>query len=93
MVTVDATVRVPKDVMFREVGGEAVILSVGTGKYYGLDEVGTRMWFLLNQRGSVRAAHAALLEEYDATPAQLQDDLVKLVDDLASRGLLYVDSR
>jgi hypothetical protein len=34
---------VPDDVLFRDLDGEAVILNLRTGTYFGLDELGTRM--------------------------------------------------
>ena len=41
------TVSVPDGVMIRELDGEAVILNVNTEHYFGLDEVGTRIWMVL----------------------------------------------
>src|SRR5262249_46846096 len=35
---------VSKDVLVQELGGESVLLNLNGGRYFGLDEVGTRMW-------------------------------------------------
>jgi hypothetical protein len=43
MATLNSTLRVPDDVLFRDLDGEAVILNLRTGTYFGLDEVGMRM--------------------------------------------------
>jgi len=91
MATLESRISVPKDVLFRELSGEAVILNLETGKYYGLDEVGTRMWTLLAQHGHVEPAYRALLDEYDVTEERLQQDLLSLVNELVSHGLLQVD--
>jgi hypothetical protein len=84
-------ITIPDDVLFRDLEGEAVILSTESGKYYGLDEVGTRMWNLLSQHGQVEPVYQALLAEYDVAEDRLQQDLLDLVDKLAAEGLLQVD--
>jgi len=45
-------VTIPDDVVFRDLAGEAVILNLASGIYFGLNEVGTRMWNLLAEHGS-----------------------------------------
>jgi hypothetical protein len=90
MTTLQSTVTIPADVMFREISGEAVLLSLQTGKYYGLDEVGARMWALLAELGCLEPAYRTLLDEYDVPPERLQTDLIQLVDKLAAQGLLQV---
>jgi len=91
MVTLKTTIQVPDDVYFNDVDGEAIILNTETGKYYGLDEVGTRMWTLLADHGQVEPAYHALLAEYDVEEERLLEDLVRLVDELVSHGLLAVE--
>ena len=91
MTTLQSKISVSEEVMFRELSGEAVLLDQESGKYYGLDEVGTRMWSLLAEHGQVDPAYRVLLDEYDVTGEQLREDLLNLVDELASYGLLTVD--
>ena len=86
----DLQVTVPSDVLFRELEGESVILNLKTENYFGLDEVGTRMWALLSGSGSVKAALDALLDEYDVDAATLRKDLEALVEKLSEQGLLEV---
>ena len=91
MTTLSSTIHIPEDVLFHELSGEAVILNVTTGKYYGLDEVGTRMWALLAEHGRLEPAYQALLAEYDVDEARLQQDLIELVDRLAANELVQVE--
>ena len=90
MTTLKSQVSLSDQVMFRDLGGEMVLLHIESGKYYGLDDVGARMWALLSENGSLDAAYHALLEEYQVAEEQLQADLVRLVDELAGQGLLTV---
>jgi hypothetical protein len=88
MATLESRISVPEDVLFRDLDGEAVVLNLTSGKYYGLDETGTRMWTLLAQHGRIDAAFKDLLDEYEVTEEQLRQDLLNLVDELAVHGLL-----
>jgi len=89
---ISPTIRVtpaPK-VLFRELGGEAVILDLKTERYLGLDETGTRMWRLLTELDSIQAAYAALLDEYEVEPDRLRQDLVGFVEQLSNQGLIEI---
>jgi hypothetical protein len=83
-------VAIPETVLFRDLEGEAVILATDSGKYFGLNEIGTRMWTLLHRHGEVESACRILLEEYDVTEARLREDLTRFVEVLAVRGLVKV---
>jgi len=78
------------DVLFQEVGGEAVLLNLASESYFGLDPVGTRIWVLLSEDGSLQRAFDLLCDEYEVEPAQLEADLLGLVEKLAESGLVNV---
>lgn len=82
------SVSVPDHVLMRELDGESVILNLESENYFGLDDIGTRMWQLLANAGSVQNAFDSLLLEYDAEPEQLAGDLQELVSELIKLGLL-----
>ncbi len=92
MASLDSTIRIPSDVLYRDLEGEAVILDLKTGTYFGLNEVGTRMWALLAEHGQARPAYDRMLDEYDVPAEQLEHDLLALISDLAERNLLQVDN-
>ena len=93
MTDLTTRVTVPESVLFRDLDGEAVLLETASGRYYGLDEVGTRMWSLLQIHGETGAVCRALLAEYDVSEERLRTDLEKFIETLAARGLLKVDLR
>ena len=90
LISLPTRVEVSPEVLFQELPGEAVLLNLTSERYYGLDDVGMRMWALLSQDGDVAAACAQLLEEYDVGEDQLQADLAALIGRLAEAGLLTV---
>lgn len=83
---------IPADILFHELSGEAVLLNLDSGKYYGLDEIGTRIWMLLSQHHNLYSAFQILLDEYDVEENRLTGDLIKLVEDLVKNGLLQVEA-
>ena len=91
MANLESRISVRDDVLFQDLDGEAVILNLENEYYYGLDEVGTRMWTLLVHHGHVEHAYQILLNEFNVAQDLLLKDLLALVDELASHGLLQVD--
>jgi len=88
--TLDAVVAASDDAVFRELDGQSVLLNLETGMYFGLDAVGTHVWQLAAQDGSLRAVRARLIDEYDAEPATIERDLLALAESLVARGLWAV---
>ncbi len=75
-------------VMFRELDGEAVILNLNDDSYYGLDEVGTRLWQLLISSESLEAVCQTMLNEYDVPDDTLRRDIEEFVRQLLSRRMI-----
>jgi hypothetical protein len=86
--SLDAAFRIPEEVIFRELDGEAVVLNLDTGIYFGLDAVGTRIWRLIEERKPLKAVLDTLIDEYEAPPDRLQRDLLAFVERLDNKGLL-----
>ncbi len=76
--------------MLRELDGESVLLNLDNGRYYGLDEVGTRLYELLTTSSSVEAALTAALEEYEVGEGALRGDVSALIARLVDEGLLEI---
>ncbi len=84
-----STYKIPENVLFQEVDGEAVLLSLDKGCYYGLDEVGTTIWKLIDQEDlETDQVVERLVETYDVEPDQARRDLDKFLDDLRESGLI-----
>ena len=79
------------DVLFQEVGGEAVLLHLGSEQYFGLDPVGTRIWQLLGEDANLQHTFDVMQAEYEVEPALLESDLLTLVGKLAEAGLVKVE--
>ena len=84
----DQVFTVPDDVLFQEVSGETVLLDLESEQYFGLAEVGTRIWALLNEGQGVAAIVETLLTEYEVEREQLEADVRELLAALLDAGLL-----
>lgn len=88
--TLATRITIPDGVMFRDLDGESVLLELDTGRYFGLNGIGTRMWLLLLEHGRVEPAFRTLLNEYEVPEDHLCGELLGFVDRLASRHLLLL---
>jgi hypothetical protein len=84
----DQVFTVSKDVLFQEVSGETVLLDLDSEQYFGLDEVGTRIWALLKEGRGVDAIVDTLLAEYEVEREQLEADVRELLAALLEAGLI-----
>ena len=84
----DQTFNISNEVLFQEVSGEIVLLDLASENYFGLDELGARIWHLLNSGSSVRALLDTLYEEYDVARETLESDVGELLEKLSEAGLI-----
>ena len=89
-ISFDQKVSVTPDTLINIVGEESVLLNLKSESYYGLDEVGTRMWTALTTSDSIEAAYEMLLAEYHIGAEELQTDLQALLEKLIKRRLVTV---
>ena len=92
MLSFSGRVEVPNNVLVRFLGKECVLLNLESEIYYGLDEIGTRMWQLLTTAASIEDAYTELLAEFDVDTALLRQNLAELLERLADKGLLEIRS-
>ena len=82
------------DVLLQDLNGEAVLLNLANGQYYGLDENSYHMYKTLISSDSVQQAYEALAQEYEVEPEQLKTDLEQFLTHLLENGLLtYADDQ
>lgn len=84
----DGVYRISEAVVSRELDGEAIILNLDSGIYFGLDPVGTRIWQLMSSPGRVSDVLRVLLAEYDVSEEVLRADLGQLITKLIEKGLV-----
>jgi hypothetical protein len=88
MLTPDAKLRIPEQVVTRKLGEETVLLNLASSTYFGLDPVGTRFLELLETNSSLRAAVEAMESEFEVSREQLEGDVLALSEEMVAKGLL-----
>lgn len=87
----DRLLRIPILVHFQLLDGDGILLDLRNQLYFGLDDVGCRIWQLVREKGSEQGIFAALVQEYpEVPPAEIRTDLAEWLDDLIERKLLEV---
>jgi len=85
-------VTIGDQVFAEQVDNETVLLELDSGRYFGLDPVGSRLWQLLVELGSTEAVAQAAHREYDISLEQLTQDIDALVGALAEHKLVVVEA-
>ncbi len=79
-----------RDQVASDLAGETVLLGLRTARYYGLADVGARIWELLRDPIAVSAISETIAREYDVTVERCEPDVVRFLEDLADQGLIEV---
>jgi hypothetical protein len=79
-----------RDQVSCDLGGEAAILNIKNGVYYGLDPVGAHVWCLLQKPVRIAEIKDAVLQAYDVDPERCRLDVETLLQDLLAEGLIEV---
>jgi len=87
-INLNQTIALSPDVISQEVSGETVLLDLESENYFGLDEVGTRIWQLIKETNDLSVIFDTLLEEYEVTEERLQQDLTVLLTEIEGLGLI-----
>jgi hypothetical protein len=89
-ITVNSIVVATKDQVSADLSGEAAILNLKSGIYFGLNAVGASIWKLIQEPRSVKEINDTLVQEYDVDPDQCEKDLLALLGELLSKELIEV---
>lgn len=86
--SLDSSVVAAQDTVYRQLEGEAIVLDLNRGVYFGLNVVGSRIWELLQAAITVRAVCDRLEHEFAVERPALERDVVGLVRRLLDKGLV-----
>lgn len=88
MISLQQKVTLSKEVLSQEVDEESVLLDMKSESYFGLDEVGTRIWQLLKNGSDLQNVFEILLAEYEVGEDELKKDLQEHIAQLVDAGLI-----
>lgn len=80
------------DVVAQVVRGEAILVLAERNKVKVLNELGTRIWEMVDGQQSIRQIAARLCQEYEVDLSQAEQDTLEFLAELDERGLLQVST-
>lgn len=90
VVEVHVVIKASQNQVFSDLGGEAIILNLQSGVYYGLNEIGAQIWTLIQQPKTLKEIQTKILDTYDVEPDVCLQDLKDVLQDMEAAGLIEV---
>ena len=78
-----------KEVRFRRLGEESVVIHQGNCKVLVLNDVGTRILELIDEKMPTKELFQTLINEYDVEAAELHSDLHDHIRELLKTDIIY----
>lgn len=78
------------DICSREFDGETVMMNKSLTNYFGLDEIATRIWQILEEKHSLLEIRDVLTKEYDVSEEQCLQDIQPFIEDLIKDELAVI---
>ena len=86
----DTVLQRKNDLLFNQIDGEIVMLSIENSEYYGMDKVGSRIWELLEQPVRFKELVDKLMEEYEVSEEQCTTDTLNFITKLCDKKLILL---
>ena len=94
MVNKDGIYAPSEDIVAREIEGEIIIVPLVAGigdmedELFTLNESGKAIWDLLDGKRDLGGVIAVLSENYEASPGEIEKDVLGLIEELVKRRML-----
>jgi Coenzyme PQQ synthesis protein D (PqqD) len=75
-----------------DMAGEAIVLNMKSGVYFGMEQVASLIWNLVEKPRSVGEIRDAIMKEYDVDSNTCEKDLKSFLDHLQAAGLIEIDN-
>lgn len=79
-----------KEIAASDMDGETVMLSIETGKYYNLGQMGGAIWSLIENPIKIQDIINKLMEEYNVTKTQCEEEVLSFVNELYEQSLIEI---
>ena len=89
-ITPETVISQIEEIVASDIDGETVMMSVENGKYYGLDDIGSHIWELIERPVKVSDLINTLIERYDVDHETCERDVLKFLNGLNEDEILAV---
>jgi hypothetical protein len=73
-----------------DIGGEVILMNIEVGRYYGLDDIGSRIWRSIEQPIVVEQLCQSMAMQYKADIEVVTSDVLTLLNRLLEQQLITV---
>jgi len=81
------------DLVDSQIDGETVMLDIESGKYFGLDQIATEIWSLLETPTSIACICKQLERDYKVSSEHCERDVLSFIREMKSKGLLIIEEQ
>jgi hypothetical protein len=92
-INLEKSIQRKDNILSSEIDHEMVLMSIENSEYYGLDQIGTRIWQLIEKPQSPNELVNILVNEYDITREQCMEDTLSFIEILAEKNLILIKGR
>jgi hypothetical protein len=75
-ISTDTVICQIEEIVASDIDGETVMMSIENGKYYVLDDIGSRIWELIEKPTKVSDLNDSLLERFDVDRETWERDVL-----------------
>lgn len=80
-----------QDLLSAPIGDELTLMDTGSGQYFGMNTMATRIWTLLETPKDLASLCRTLTDIFDIDPDTCRERVAAFVADMAKQGLVSID--
>ena len=89
-VELNSIVKQSEELVASDMDGEVVMMSIEQGKYYGLDDIASAIWPLIEAPCTVALLCDKLREQFYVSATQCQEDVLAFLNDMAEKEIIEI---
>ena len=78
------------EILSSELDGETVLMSAENGEYLGLDDIGSRIWQLIEKSITFEILIDHLIKEYKVNRIDCEKDVLEFLEGLLNKQLIII---
>lgn len=89
-ISIDTIINKNLEIDDTDLDGEKVMMNLDKGEYFMMNEVGSRIWEIINETMNVKGIVAALRSEYEVDEETCTDTVIEFLERLNNADLIRV---
>lgn len=90
--TLDTKVIIPETLFLQKVDDEAILLDSNTNQYFSLNDAGSLIWEILEEKKDLNTVKDEIVEIYEIDEKIVENDILNFIQEVANKGLIIIES-